>query len=151
MVHQERKKENKEREKKKKLHTRNMNTWLLPNNKGACSSAILHVNSFKYTIFLMLSLQSQRKKGAFNLCFKRKHKSLGPKKCFMTMLVLPPNTIIPSCWDHLQLAIINLKSFDSADYCSQTNQPTNQPTRGRQKLTRDKSIRKGRTGNVCAL
>lgn len=47
MVHQERK----VKKKKKNLHTRNMNTWLLlyPTTK-ACFSLILHVHIFKYTI-----------------------------------------------------------------------------------------------------
>lgn len=50
MVHQERKK--KIKKKKKPTHKKYEHLApSVPNNKGACSSAILHVNSFKYTIF----------------------------------------------------------------------------------------------------
>lgn len=52
-----------------------MNTWLLlyPTTKAHVPLQILHVNSFKYTIFKRrLYRASAKKKGAFHLCFEQK-------------------------------------------------------------------------------
>lgn len=86
MVHQERKK-------RKTLHTRNMNTWLLlyPTTK-ACFSLILHVHIFKYTILkCCLYRASYALLGEHSVCGlkeqnKKKKNGFMGIKVFLTML-----------------------------------------------------------------